>query len=162
MLDGRGGDDVRALFARLPRGGAGAARLQVLLFSATLDSPGVRSAAAAMCANPLHVDLRGGALPEGVDHFVVLADPKADRSWMQGEPRVVTDGVHAHDAAPGGGDLLGPGADCADTWSEAVKRLKPRLVRRLVDALQARGEGVGGWVGTGWVDGWAGAGWVGG
>jgi superfamily II DNA/RNA helicase len=39
--------------------------LQVLLFSATLHSPEVRALAAAICQNPIFVDLKGkNAVPE--------------------------------------------------------------------------------------------------
>jgi ATP-dependent RNA helicase DDX1 len=146
---GGSGREVASLVGRLPKGGAGAARLQVLMFSATLQSPAVEAAAAALCANPIHVDLKAGgqrapgggpaagtALPEGVDHVLIRVDPRADRSWLQASPAVPTDGVHAPDAGRGGAPLLSPDADSPEAWSEAVKRLKPRLVARLADALK--------------------------
>ena len=141
--DGAGRHGVAGLVGSCPKGGAGAARLQVLLFSATLHAPAVVRTAAALCANPIHVDLKGGGgpgapipLPEGVDHCLVRVDPRADRSWLQAAPVVPTDGVHAPDAGPGGAPLLSPDADSPEAWSEAVKRLKPRLVARLADALE--------------------------
>ena len=152
---GGSGPGVAALVGACPKGGAGAARLQVLLFSATLQAPCVAAAAASLCSNPLHIDLKGSgqglgggggdgggcgpapgtALPEGVDHVLVRVDPRADRSWLQAAPPVPTDGVHAVDSGPGGRPLLSPDAASPEAWSEAVKRLKPRLVARLADAL---------------------------
>jgi len=109
--------------------------LQVLLFSATLHSPEVRALALRVCAHPVLVDLRGSdAVPEHVDHLLAAVDPRADRSWLQSSPRVWTDGAHAPDPAPG------PDTDTPEGWSEAVKRLKPRVLQRLLDA---RGPGGG-------------------
>jgi len=91
-------------------------------------------------------------------HVRVRVDPREDRSWLQAAPRVPTDNAHAHDAvgperdtagrrAGGGGggargappppppphDAVGPERDSAENWSEAVKRLKPRMLQRLLD-----------------------------
>ncbi len=44
----------------------------MLLFSATLHSPEVRSMAANICVNPVLVDLKGkDSVPETVDHLLV-------------------------------------------------------------------------------------------
>jgi hypothetical protein len=61
-----------------------------------------------------------------VVHVRVRVDPREDRSWLQAAPRVPTDNAHAHDA-------VGPERDSAENWSEAVKRLKPRMLQRLLD-----------------------------
>jgi len=61
-----------------------------------------------------------------VVHVRVRVDPREDRSWLQAAPRVPTDNAHAHDA-------VGPERDSAENWSEAVKRLKPRVLQRLLD-----------------------------
>lgn len=104
-------------------------RLQALLFSATLHSEEVRRLASEICQQPMLVDLKGReAIPESVDHLVLEVDPRADRSWLQTVAGVRTDGVHAFDA-------VGPSETGRENWSEAVKRLKPRLLRRLVEAL---------------------------
>jgi ATP-dependent RNA helicase DDX1 len=144
---GGSGHGVAALVGSVPKGGAGSTRLQVCLFSATLQAACVTAAAAALCANPIHIDLKGGeggpgggpapgtALPEGVDHVLISVDPRADRSWLQGQPAVPTDGVHAVDRGPDDTPLLSPDADSPEAWSEATKRLKPRLVARLADSL---------------------------
>ncbi|KAK9791611.1 hypothetical protein WJX73_009998 [Symbiochloris irregularis] len=93
MEPGNDGDTIYDLFSRLPKGGAGVARLQVLLFSATLHSVEVTHCAERLCQNPVLIDLKGkDAVPEAVDHV-----------------------------------------DTPDNWSEAVKRLKPRLLQRLID-----------------------------
>lgn len=49
---------ILKLFQRLPKGGEGAARLQTLMFSATLHSPAVRDLAIKICHNPIFVDLK--------------------------------------------------------------------------------------------------------
>lgn len=66
------------------------------------------------------------AVPEAVDHVQIVVDPREDRTWLQGQPRVFTDNAHAH-------DKTGPQIDTPQNWSEAVKRLKPRLLKRLID-----------------------------
>ena len=67
------------------------------------------------------------AVPEAVDHVLVPVDPREDRSWLQSEPAVATDNAHRHDST-------GPHVDSAANWSEAAKRLKPRILQRLIDA----------------------------
>lgn len=67
------------------------------------------------------------AVPEAVDHVLVPVDPREDRSWLQSQPAVSTDNAHRHDST-------GPHVDSAANWSEAVKRLKPRILQRLIDA----------------------------
>eukprot|EP00793_Prasinoderma_coloniale_P003340 PRCOL_00005975-RA len=130
LLDTGNADDIRKLFNRLPKRGTGTHRLQTLMFSATLHSPDVRKLAGELTENPTWVDLKGkDAVPEAVDHVVVSVDPKEDRSWLQSEPAVPTDGCHAWDD-------VGVGSASRECWSEAVKRLKPRMLLRLVDALK--------------------------
>ena len=68
-------------------------------------------------------------MPEAVDHVKVVVDPHEDRTWLQSQPQVPTDGVHSFDA-------VGPAETSAENWSEAVKRLKPRLLQRLIDAFK--------------------------
>ena len=68
-------------------------------------------------------------MPEAVDHVKVVVDPREDRTWLQSQPQVPTDGVHSFDA-------IGPAETSAENWSEAVKRLKPRLLQRLIDAFK--------------------------
>lgn len=46
------------LFGRLPKGGEGAARLQTLMFSATLHAPEIRDLATKICQNPVFIDLK--------------------------------------------------------------------------------------------------------
>ena len=76
------------------------------------------------------VHLQGkDAVPEAVDHVKLVVDPREDRTWLQSEPQVPTDGVHSFDA-------IGPAEISAENWSEAVKRLKPRLLQRIIDAFK--------------------------
>lgn len=59
------------------------------MFSATLHSPEVKRLAAAICQQPLLVDLKGkDAVPDTVDHVVMKVDPEADGSWLQSVPKV--------------------------------------------------------------------------
>lgn len=67
------------------------------------------------------------AVPEAVDHVLVPVDPREDRSWLQSQPAVPTDNAHRFDET-------GPNVDSAENWSEAVKKLKPRVLQRLIDA----------------------------
>lgn len=69
------------------------------------------------------------AVPDTVDHVLVPVDPKADRSWLQSNPAVPTDNMHAFDST-------GPNVDSPENWSQAVKRLKPRVLQRLIDTYK--------------------------
>jgi ATP-dependent RNA helicase DDX1 len=130
LLDTGNREAILKLFRKLPKSGAGAARLQVLMFSATLHSPEIRALAAQICENPVVVDLKGkDAVPDTVDHVVIKIDPVDDRTWLQSEPSVETDGVHSVDPP------LEPTSSSPEAFSEAVKRLKPRLLVRLLDSL---------------------------
>ncbi|KAL4855255.1 ATP-dependent RNA helicase DDX1 [Chlorella vulgaris] len=122
-------DQVLKMFRYFPQTGGGLARLQVLLFSATLHSPEVRALAAAICQNPIFVDLKGkNAVPETVDHVLVRCDPQQDLSWLQTDLAVVTDGCHTL-------DTIGPEQKKPENWSEAVKRLKQRYLKRVIDSF---------------------------
>jgi ATP-dependent RNA helicase DDX1 len=132
LLDTGNREAILKLFRRLPKSGAGAARLQVLLFSATLHSPEIRALASQICENPVVVDLKGkDAVPDTVDHVIIKIDPVEDRTWLQSEPLVETDGIHSIDPP------LEPTSVSPEAMSEAVKRLKPRFLVRLLDSLSA-------------------------
>ena len=68
-------------------------------------------------------------MPDTVDHVRIMVDPREDKTWLQSQPKVVTDRVHAFDAT-------GPNASTPEAWSEAVKRLKPRVLQRIIDAYK--------------------------
>lgn len=53
---------------------------------------------------------------------MITVDPLSDRTWLQSEPKVWTDGAHAVVE-------IGPNSQSDDAMSEAVKRLKPRLLQ---------------------------------
>ena len=67
------------------------------------------------------------AVPEAVDHVLVPVDPREDRSWLQSQPPVPTDNAHKYNDT-------GPKVDSVENWSQAVKKLKPRVLQRLIDA----------------------------
>jgi len=130
LLETGNREAILKIFQRLPKGGSGTARLQVLLFSATLHSPEVRELAKTICQNPILVDLKGkDHVPETVDHVVVMVDPKEDRSWLQSNPSVFTDNLHMF-------DTIGTDVNTAENWSQATKKLKQRMLQRVVDTLQ--------------------------
>lgn len=131
LLDTGNKDAILNLFRRFPKSGTGISRLQVLLFSATLHSPEVRTLGSKICEAPILVDLKGKeSIPETVDHLVVMVDPEEDKTWLQSTPTVWTDAVHALEPTPS------PTSSSPEAGSQAVKILKPRLLRRLIDSLQ--------------------------
>lgn len=122
---------ILSLFRRLGASGRGVDRLQVLLFSATLHSPLVMRLSEELCQNAAFVDLKGmNALPDAVDHVLVMADPEEDRTWLQSSPSVWTDRIHDVDPP------LNPSSTGSESWSHAVKLLKPRLLQRILDTLR--------------------------
>ena len=131
LLDDGNKDDIMKIFGRMPKGGAGESRLQVLLFSATLHSENVQSLSKQLCQNPTLVDLKGKeSVPETVHHCLVKIDPREDKSWLQRKPEVATDGCHLFD------EDLRPHSTSREAMSEAVKRLKPRMLQRVIDAFE--------------------------
>ena len=128
-------DAAVKLFGLLPRGGTGAARLQVLLLSATLRSPEVAGLSEQLCFHPQWVDLRGGdadtpaaGLSADVDHAMIMISathpPAGLEEWRSASPAPVTDGVHARGGGGAGGEA-----------SEGIKRLKPLVLRALLESL---------------------------
>lgn len=122
---------ILSLFRRLGAVGSGIDRLQVLLFSATLHSPMVMKLSNELCQNAAFIDLKGmNALPDAVDHVLMIADPEEDRTWLQSSPSVWTDRIHDVDPP------LNPTSSGSESWSHAVKILKPRLLQRILDSLR--------------------------
>ena len=68
-------------------------------------------------------------VPDTVDHVQVPINPQEDRSWLQSEPKAITDNVHTF-------DTIGPQLDMPENWSEAVKRLKQRVLQRVIDTYK--------------------------
>ena len=68
-------------------------------------------------------------VPDTVDHVQVPINPQEDRSWLQSEPKAITDNVHTF-------DTIGPQLDTRENWSEAVKRLKQRVLQRVIDTYK--------------------------
>eukprot|EP00803_Ostreobium_quekettii_P004828 evm.model.scf_578.6 EVM.evm.TU.scf_578.6 scf_578:62481-70261(+) len=128
LLDTGNQPAIMQLFRQFPKSGKGMDRLQVLMFSATLHSEEVKQLSSQICQNPIVIDLKGkGSVPDTVDHVIVRADPHEDRTWLQTAPKVPTDNVHVLDS-------IGPNVSTKECYSEAVKRLKPRILRRIIDA----------------------------
>jgi hypothetical protein len=68
-------------------------------------------------------------VPDTVDHVCVKLDPHEDRSWLQSNPPTPTDKAHAF-------DKIGPNINTPECLSEAVKRLKPRMLQRIIDTYK--------------------------
>jgi ATP-dependent RNA helicase DDX1 len=131
LLDTGNLDTILKLHAKAPKVGRTGARLQTLLFSATLHTPEVRALAEKITVRPTFVDLKGKEhVPETVHHVVVHVDPETDTSWSaEGGAKLTTDGVHRQ-------DKWGKGVGSAESWSEGVKRLKPQMLLRIVERLK--------------------------
>lgn len=131
LLEAGHRDVILNIFRQLGTAGTGVNRLQTLLFSATLHSPHVMRLANELCQNAAFIDMKGmNALPDAVDHTLVLVDPQEDRTWLQSTPAVCTDRVHEVDPP------LDPTSSGDDAWSHAVKVLKPRLLQRVLQGLE--------------------------
>ena len=144
------------LFDRMPKSGDGFVRLQVLLFSATLHSGDIEDLAARLCERPAWVDLRGkDSVPETVHHARAVVNPDErstfDRCTFEDAsgatlPPVPTDNAHAHDDVNEGADVDSDGSKRDQNQSksqnqnqklaasQSVKRLKPVVLKRLIDA----------------------------
>ena len=130
LLEAGHRDMILNIFRRLGTAGTGVNRLQTLLFSATLHAPHVTRLANELCQNAAFVDMKGmNALPDAVDHALVMVNPEEDRTWLQSTPQVYTDRMHDLDRP------LDPTSSGDDAWSHAVKVLKPRLLQRVLQGL---------------------------
>ena len=108
-------------------------RLQVCFFSATLDSPQVRSLADTICYQPLWIKLRGqkdSILPEMVHHCVIRISPDAFRD---GITLVKTDGVHRKGKLDEKISFSNLSKNESD--SEKIKQLKMQAVLDVLEAF---------------------------
>ena len=141
LLDSGNRGAILKLFDRMPKSGDGFCRLQVLLFSATLHSGDIEDLAARLCERPAWVDLRGkDSVPETVHHACVVVNPDErstfDRSTFDDAsgaalPPVPTDNAHAHDDQ---NQNQNQNQNQKLAASQSVKRLKPVVLKRLIDA----------------------------
>lgn len=130
LLDAGHRDLILNIFRRLGTTGTGVNRLQTLLFSATLHAPHVTRLANELCQNAAFIDMKGmNALPDAVDHALVMVNPEEDRTWLQSTPKVFADRIHDLDPP------LDPTSSGDESWSHAVKVLKPRLLQRVLQGL---------------------------
>jgi len=128
LLDTGNQDAIMKLFQRFPKAGTGTYRLQVLMFSATLHAPEIKDLSAKICQTPTWVDLKGkDSVPDTVHHVIVKVDPSAHPDWHKLEPKPKTDNIHSLDSVP-----AGP-ATTPEASSEAIKRIKPHLLKQLID-----------------------------
>eukprot|EP00049_Salpingoeca_infusionum_P001017 m.44229 g.44229 ORF g.44229 m.44229 type:complete len:734 (-) comp10825_c1_seq6:1035-3236(-) len=119
---------IDQLYQKMPKDWLGR-RLQLIVASATLHSPLVRTFAETNMFHPTWIDLKGmDAVPDTVHHVVYHVDPRKDDSWKGAPPFLKTDGMHNSD------NLKSPQA--AATLSQAVKLLKPNLLLALINKHQ--------------------------
>ena len=125
LLDTGNQPTILKLFERLPKHAASSAqRLQVMLFSATLHSPEIQKLADFLTVNATWVDLKGkDAVPETVHHALVMVDPTKENPSSL-EPKALTDRAHS----------LASNLEGDDAMSESIKRLKPHVLKRIIDA----------------------------
>jgi ATP-dependent RNA helicase DDX1 len=111
--------------------GRGAARLQTLMFSATLHSPEILALSKVMCSFPTWVDLKGrDSVPDTVKHLLVPIDPTRDAAlWANMRPLPPNDQVHARDGAA-------PSSHAPESRSLGIKCLKLLRLVELIDALK--------------------------
>ena len=107
-------------------------RLQICMFSATLHDKSLIGLCDQLCPNAVWVDLKGkDYVPDTVHHAICYADPDDDESWQH--CAIETDGVHE-----AGGDQESEGPDPSRRMSclrsHQVKRLKPEIILRVIDA----------------------------
>lgn len=131
-------DSIKQIYSHCPGGGIGANRLQVCFFSATLHSPAIRQLAETICQNPIWVDLKGRDLVPNHLHHVVypidIAVLEQLEAFFRAElGQVITDGIHGEDLRS---VTLPSGLGTEDATSLRVKRIKPLLVKHLIDVFE--------------------------
>lgn len=128
LLDTENYGLILRLYNRIPK--VEGSSLQVLMFSATLHSVEIKELSEKICRFPTWVDLKGkDTFPTAVDHGFLICDPAQDKSWENPSVKVITDGVHALDK------LNLSNLAVPEAYSEALKRLKPLMVKRIIDAF---------------------------
>ena len=141
MVEDNENNSLMKIYGRIPARATqtGEYRLQTCLFSATLHSPAIRSLAEAICVNPIWVDLKGkDYVPDRVGEgertdrqvqqvFCVVdaKDPAMRTRFNAHEASAFTDHVH-----PSG---VLTRVETKEELSEAMKRMKLNVVKRLVD-----------------------------
>ncbi|KAF6003220.1 DEAD (Asp-Glu-Ala-Asp) box helicase 1 [Cyanidiococcus yangmingshanensis] len=124
------GPQIMQLLGMIPRHGR-RHRLQIIMFSATLNSPQVRQLSDRIQENATWVDVRGPeTIPSTLDHIVLRIDPKTALQLIQEAgpnhlPR--TDLVHMKTNIE---------ADDAAALSQRIKQAKPLLCLRLIKLFQ--------------------------
>eukprot|EP00993_Chasmostoma_nieuportense_P002533 NODE_331_length_2397_cov_30.981498_g309_i0.p1 GENE.NODE_331_length_2397_cov_30.981498_g309_i0~~NODE_331_length_2397_cov_30.981498_g309_i0.p1 ORF type:complete len:764 (+),score=193.76 NODE_331_length_2397_cov_30.981498_g309_i0:58-2349(+) len=100
-------------------------RVQICMFSATLHSPEITTLHKQICPNATWVDLKGrDYVPDTVHHGVVYVDPRHGHPVPVGD--YTDDLMHARDNQN----------NAEAHASLMIKRIKPEMVQRLIDAYQ--------------------------
>lgn len=128
--DSNGLASIRAIFAALPKGETGTARLQVCFFSATLHSPEISKLSSMICTNPIWVDLKGpDAIPDTVYHVLYKVNSNSFKNCFDKSKNYITDGVHQR-------DKVGIDNHSKESISEAVKRSKLDALVNIITTLK--------------------------
>ena len=141
MVEDSENNNLMKIYGRIPARAThtGEDRLQPCRFSATRHSPAIRSLAEAICVNPIWVDLKGkDYVPDRVGEgertdrqvqqvfcMVDARDPAMRTRFHGCEASAFTDHVHPS------GELTR--VETKEEVSEAMKRMKLNVVKRLVD-----------------------------
>lgn len=128
--DEHGLASIRAIFASLPKGETGTARLQVCFFSATLHSPEITKLSSMICTNPIWVDLKGpDSIPDTVYHVIYKIKPENFKNCFDKSKHYITDGVHQK-------DRVSADSHSKESLSEAVKRAKLDALVNIITTLK--------------------------
>jgi ATP-dependent RNA helicase DDX1 len=124
---------IKSIYARLlaaNRNQSRFDRLQVCLFSATLESRDAQDLAGTMCNQPSWIKLRNNdsILPDTVRHFFIEIPPSAFQTELE---FVTTDGVHRKGKLDEAISFDGLTND--EVCSEKVKQIKMRAVVEMID-----------------------------
>lgn len=102
-------------------------RVQVCMFSATLHSPEITNLHQQICPKASWVDLKGrDYVPDTVHHGVVFVNPNDPNLKQASVQDYQDDRIHDRDNR----------SDKSFMQSLAIKRMKPEMVARLIDAYQ--------------------------
>ncbi|XP_055594121.1 ATP-dependent RNA helicase Ddx1-like [Uranotaenia lowii] len=121
---------IEKLHKQIPKTTADGQRLQMVVCSATLHSPGVAKLAETLMNHPTWVDLKGeDSVPDTVHHVACIIDPRDDISWQSLTNKIKTDGVHPESEIT----LQTSESFSPEILSQAVKLLKAEYTVRAIN-----------------------------
>ena len=135
LVEDDANNEIMKIYNRIPARNRGnnEFRLQTCLFSATLHSRAIKELSEEICRNPLWVDLKGkDYVPDQVQQCVYYVDVTDTSQYNHYDIRACgefTDTVHAN-------LTVGPRVKTREEISEATKRAKLQLVKKLIDTFK--------------------------